>query len=194
MSWMWQYCSEYSFYQRGNPANPHTIQSKFQSLELFQSNCNATSTVGLTASSNVTKPNILGGWHINTSNTMFSSGEFDPWRSLSPASTDTEIGAPGRQTIQNIPSCNTVPHNSSIFGIIYRDMVHVSDMRALLNTSDINDQNPSTVGFSSPISTGPFYAGLGLFKSALEAWLPCFGGGKHSVMEFMMEPVNVVEY
>lgn len=125
---------------------------------------------------------------------MFSSGEFDPWRSLSPASTDTEIGAPGRQTSQNIPSCNTVPYSSSIFGIIYRDMVHVSDMRALLNMSDINHKNPSTVGFSSPISTGPFCAGVGLFESALETWLPCFGGGKYSAMAFVIEPVNVVEY
>jgi hypothetical protein len=86
---------------------------------------------------------------------MFSSGKFDPWRSLSHASTDIEIGAPGRQTSQNISACNIGPHNSSIFGIIYRDMVHVSDMRALLNMSDVNHRNFSTVGYSSPISTEP---------------------------------------
>ena len=129
---------------------------------------------------------------MNPSNIMFSSGEFDPWRSLSPASTDTEIGA--RQTSQNIPACNTPPTNSSIFGIIYRDMVHVSDMRALLNTSDVNHQNFSTIGFSSPISTEPFYAGVGLFERALETWLPCFGGGKYGAMRFVMEPADVVQY
>jgi Serine carboxypeptidase S28 len=194
MSWMWQYCSEYGYYQRGNLTNPPTIQSKFQSLDLFQTNCNSTFPIGLPASPNVTEPNKYGGWHINPSNTMFSSGEFDPWRSLSPASTDTEIGAPGRQTSQNIPNYNIAPHKSSIFGIIYRDMVHVSDMRALLNTSDVNHQNFSTVDFISPTSTEPYYAGIGLFERALETWLPCFGGGKSGAMKFVMEPADVMDY
>lgn len=121
-----------------NPANPHTIQSKLQSLELFQSNYNSTFPVGLPTSSNVTQPHKHSGWQMNPSNTMFGSGEFDPWRSLSHASTDIEVGAPGRQTSQNISACNIGPHNSSIFSIIYRDMVHVLDMRALLNTNDVN--------------------------------------------------------
>jgi hypothetical protein len=125
---------------------------------------------------------------------MFSSGEFDPWRSVSPASTDIKIGAPGRQTSQNMPACHAPSHNSSILGIMYRDMVHVFDKRAHLNTSDINHQNFRTVGFSSLISTEPFYAGVGLFERALEPWLPCFGGGKYGALEFVMEPANVVEY
>lgn len=71
-----------------------------------------------------------------------------------------------------------------MFGIVYRDMVHVSDMRALLNASDVNHRNFSTVGFSSPISTEPFYAGVGLFSMALEEWLPCFGDGAYGDMTF----------
>ncbi|TKA74399.1 hypothetical protein B0A55_04528 [Friedmanniomyces simplex] len=176
-SWMWQYCSEYGYYQVGNPANPHTIESRFISLDLFQSACNATFPVGLPPTPNVAAPNKYGGWHINPSNIMFSSGEYDPWRALSPAS--IELGSPHRTTSQVVPACNVPPANDSIFGIIYRDMVHVSDMRALLNTSDVNHQNFSTVGFSSPISTEPFYAGVSLFQSALEEWLPCFGNGTY---------------
>ncbi|KAK1047652.1 hypothetical protein LTR74_017721 [Friedmanniomyces endolithicus] len=176
-SWMWQYCSEYGYYQVGNPSNPHTIESRFISLALFQSACNATFPVGLPPTPNVAAPNKYGGWHINPSNTMFASGEYDPWRALSPAS--TEIGGPNRTTSQVIPACNVPPANDSVFGIVYRDMVHVSDMRALLNTSDVNHQNFSTVGFSSPISTEPFYAGVSLFQSALEDWLPCFGNGTY---------------
>ncbi|TKA73207.1 hypothetical protein B0A49_04241 [Cryomyces minteri] len=156
-SWMWQYCSEYGYYQRGNPDNPHTVESRFTSLDLFQAGCNSTFPKGLPASPNVTEPNKYGGWHINPSNTMFSSGEYDPWRALSPAS--TEFGSPNRTTTQDIPECGVPPPNDTVFGIVYRDMVHVSDMRALLNTSDVNHQNFSTVGFSSPISTEPFYAG-----------------------------------
>ncbi|KAK5123862.1 hypothetical protein LTR85_002058 [Meristemomyces frigidus] len=176
-SWMWQYCSEYGYYQRGNPDNPHTIESRFISLEYFQANCNATFPVGLPPSPNVRQPNKYGGWNINPSNIMFTSGEYDPWRALSPAS--IEVGSPNRTTTQYIPACNVPPPNDTIFGLIHRDMVHVSDMRALLNTSDVNHQNFGTVGFSSPISTEPFYSGVSLFQSALEAWLPCFGNGTY---------------
>ena len=87
-SWMWQYCSEYGYYQRGNPDNPHTIESRFYSLDLFQASCNETFLEGLPPSPDIAKSNKYGGWLINPSNTMFSSGEFDPWRSLSPTSTE----------------------------------------------------------------------------------------------------------
>ncbi|KAL9109972.1 MAG: hypothetical protein Q9227_005495 [Pyrenula ochraceoflavens] len=186
-SWTWQYCSEYGFYQRGNPENPHTIQSRFISIDAIQANCNETFPYA-PSSPEVSKPNKYGGWQINPSNVMFSSGEFDPWRTYSPASTEKELGAPMRQTVQTIPACNVAPPTDQIFGIVHSDMVHVSDMRALLNTSDVNHQNFQTVGFSSPISAEPFYSGIELFSMALEQWLPCFnesrrdtsssGGGK----------------
>lgn len=182
MSWTWQYCSEYGYYQRGNPDNPHTIQSRFQSLQMFQDGCNETFPEGLPASPNVSIPNKYGGWHINPSNIMFSSGEYDPWRALSPAS--TEAGSPMRQSKSTIPKCNTPPPADEVFGLVYRDMVHVSDQRALLILDDPNHQNFSTVGFSSPISVEPFYAGVGLFSMALEEWLPCFGNGSYGSMTF----------
>ncbi|KAK5720059.1 hypothetical protein LTR15_007332 [Elasticomyces elasticus] len=159
------------------------------SLDLFQAGCNETFPVGLPPSPNVEAANKYGGWHINPSNIMFSSGEYDPWRALSPASIET--GSPNRTTSQIIPACNTPPAKDSIFGIIYRDQVHVSDMRALLNSSDINHQNFSTVGFSSPISTEPFYAGVSLFQSALEEWLPCFGNGTYGRGMLYQAPVGL---
>lgn len=176
ISWTWQYCSEYGYYQRGNPDNPHTIQSRYISLDTFQRSCNRAFPFA-PPSPNVAAPNKYGGWNINPSNTMFTSGEFDPWRTYSPASTESELGAPLRQTVQDIPECGVAPPQDQIFGMVHQGMVHVSDMRALLNTSDVNHQNFSTVGFSSPISTEPFYAGVELFGNALEKWLPCFRNG-----------------
>lgn len=70
--------------------------------------------------------------------------------------------------------CNEAPEFPSFFGITHHDMVHVSDMRILL-TPDANHSDFKTVGFFSPISQEPFYAGLGLFELALDEWLPCFG-------------------
>ncbi|TKX20341.1 extracellular serine carboxypeptidase-like protein 2 [Elsinoe australis] len=186
-SWMYQYCSEYGYYQIGNDSNPHTIQSRFYSREVFQSGCDAVfPNSSLPASPDVEKSNRYGGWNINPPNTMFSTGQFDPWRSTSPTSIDFAIGAPGRTSVQRIPKCGVAPDPSTVFGIEYRDMVHVSDMRALLDTEDPYHQNFQTVGFSSPISTEPYYAGLGLFQSALEEWLPCFGNGSYAQMLYQI--------
>ena len=176
MSWTWQYCSEYGYYQRGNPNSSHTIQSRFISIESIQAECTDAYAYA-PASPNVSASNKYGGWHVNPANIMFSSGQFDPWRTLSPASEEGELGAPMRETVQDIPKCNEAPPDNQIFGIVHPGMVHVSDMRALLNTSDVHHQNFSTVGFSSPISTEPFYAGTELFSMALDQWLPCFGNG-----------------
>ena len=223
-SWAWQYCSEYGpsflvtnlpvramltlctgYYQRGNPDNPHTIMSLFISLQFFQNRCNHMFPEGLPPYPNVSGPNKYGGWHMNPSNTMFSSGEFDPWRALSPASIEDD--SPKRRTTQLIPKCNVSPANDTIFGIIYQDQVHVSivkrpanasfvvylltfvpcsqvsDMRAVFEESSINHERFSAIKLSSPSTVEPFYAGVGLFQSALEVWLPCFGGYGHGDMK-----------
>lgn len=182
-SWTYQYCSEYGYYQRGNPDNDHTIQSQFVSIDYFQANCNSTFPGLLPASPDVKAPNKYGGWLMQPSNTMMTGGQYDPWRALSPAS--TELGSPGRKTTQVVPGCNQPPEGDEIFGMIYDGMVHVSDMRALLNSSDFYHQNFSTVGFSSYISTEPYFAGTALFERALETWLPCFGGNESNTTRVM---------
>ena len=74
-------------------------------------------------------------------------------------------------------SCSAAPQYPSFFGMTHAGMVHVSDLRVLL-TADSNHSDFKTVGFYSPVSQEPFYAGLGLFEQALDEWLPCFG--RHS--------------
>lgn len=106
-------------------------------------------------SPNIAEPNKYRRWYINPSNTMFTSSKFDPWRSL-------------RQTSNYIPPYGVALPENEVFGIVYDGMVHVSDIRALLNRSDPSHQNFSTVGFSSPINTEPFFAGVELFAMALE--------------------------
>ncbi|KAF8798510.1 peptidase S28 [Phlegmacium glaucopus] len=172
-SWMWQYCSEYGYYQRGDPANPLSIETSFISLDLFQQQCNQAFPDGLPSSPQVNNVNKYGGWDMNPSNVMFSNGEFDPWRTMGLASIETN--SPKRTPTVIVPACNTT--STSFFGITYSNMVHVSDMRVLL-TPDSNHTDFKTVGFYSPISQEPFFTGLGLFQLALDEWLPCFGAGK----------------
>ncbi|PFH50969.1 hypothetical protein AMATHDRAFT_192255 [Amanita thiersii Skay4041] len=173
-SWMWQYCSEYGFYQRGDPNNTLSIETSFLSLDLFQQQCNQVFPKGLPSSPQVQHVNKYGGWKMQPSNVLFTNGEFDPWRTMGLAS--IEDNSPKRTPSVAIPKCNEAPSdNSSFFGITYSNMVHVSDMRVLL-TPDEAHSNFQTVGFYSPVAQEPFYAGLGLFQLALDEWLPCFKG------------------
>ncbi|KAI0642323.1 serine carboxypeptidase S28-domain-containing protein [Trametes meyenii] len=171
-SWMWQYCSEYGFYQRGDRSNPLSIETSFRSLERFQDECNAAFPQGLPPAPAVNKVNKYGGWSMTPSNVLFTNGEFDPWRTMGLASIESD--SPRRTPSVAVPRCNVAPRFPSFFGLTHANMVHVSDLRVLL-TADSNHTDFKTVGFYSPVSQEPFYSGLGLFELALDEWLPCFG-------------------
>ncbi|KAJ7743079.1 serine carboxypeptidase S28-domain-containing protein [Mycena metata] len=171
-SWMRQYCSEYGFYQRGDPENPLSIETSFLSLDLFQQQCTETFP-DLPSSPQVQLVNKYGGWNMTPSNIMFSNGEFDPWRTMGLAS--IESNSPQRKPTVSVPACHSPAPGDSFFGITHSEMVHVSDMRVLL-VPDSNHSDFKTVGFYSPVSQAPFYTGLGLFQLALDEWLPCFSG------------------
>ncbi|OBZ74058.1 Thymus-specific serine protease [Grifola frondosa] len=158
-SWMWQYCSEYGFYQRGDPNNPLSIETSFRSLERFQQECNEAFPNGLPPSPRVSNVNKYGGWNMTPSNVFFTNGEFDPWRTMGLASIEPE--SPQRTPDVSIPACNTAPAFPSFFGMTHARMVHVSDLRVLL-TPDANHSDFKTVGFYSPIAQEPFYSGLAL--------------------------------
>ncbi|EJD00034.1 peptidase S28 [Fomitiporia mediterranea MF3/22] len=100
-SWMWQYCSEYGFYQRGDPNNPLSIETSFLSLELFQEQCNSAFPVGLPTSPAVDHINKYGSWEMSPSNVLFTNGEFDPWRTMGLASIETN--SPHRQPNLTVP-------------------------------------------------------------------------------------------
>ncbi|KAJ7880338.1 peptidase S28 [Mycena olivaceomarginata] len=169
-SWMRQYCSEYGFYQRGDPENPLSIETSFLSLELFQKECSDTFP-DLPSSPQVQLVNKYGGWNMTPSNILWTNGEFDPWRTMGLAS--IESNSPQRKPTVVVPPCNKPAPGNSFFGMTYSQMVHVSDMRVLL-VPDSNHTDFKTVGFYSPVSQAPFYTGLGLFQLALDDWLPCF--------------------
>ncbi|KAF8512337.1 serine carboxypeptidase S28-domain-containing protein [Gautieria morchelliformis] len=181
-SWMWQYCSEYGFYQRGDPENPRSIETAFLSLSLFQAQCNETFPFPglLPASPNVQHVNKYGGWNMNPTNVFWTNGEFDPWRTMGLAS--IEANSPHRTPTSAVPPCkeNVFSSSQNFFGLTHTGMVHVSDLRVLL-TPDANHSNFKTVGFYSPVAQEPFYSGLGLFELALDEWLEegCFQR-KHS--------------
>ncbi|KII85736.1 hypothetical protein PLICRDRAFT_178765 [Plicaturopsis crispa FD-325 SS-3] len=115
-SWMYQYCSEYGFYQRGDPNNPLSIETSFLSLDYFQAGCNE-SFKGLPPSPQVDHVNKYGGWNMTPSNVLFTNGEFDPWRTMGLASIEPE--SPKRNASVIVPPCNTPPPGTDFFGLTH---------------------------------------------------------------------------
>lgn len=160
-SWNWMLNNELGLYQGSNPKNisivsRHWPYTAMQAIYYRILDFNGTKVFG--SGPDVSKVNKkYDGWHMNPSNVMFTTGEFDPWRSLSVLSQDTHLGAPQRKLTQDVPACNVAPGKDKVFGVIYPGEVHDKDIEG-----DIKDK-------SSPLSVG-----LDLFSSALNKWLPCF--------------------
>jgi len=121
ISWTWQFCTQWGellpkhdlrhrlrvlidgisgFFQSAN-VGPHQLVSKYNSLAHWRSICHRqfpTASPDIFPSwPDVARTNrIFGGWSIRPSNTYWSNGEFDPWRSLSRA---------GGYVIENAQHC-----------------------------------------------------------------------------------------
>ncbi|EED14230.1 serine peptidase, family S28, putative [Talaromyces stipitatus ATCC 10500] len=162
ISWTWQYCSEWGFFQADNisPDPTHGLLSTYQSLAYNQEICyrqfpRALEKGVLPAVPATEKTNAkTGGWLIRPSNTYWSGGEFDPWQTLSPLS--TENFAPDFVTFRsNIPQCNRKTAEREIFGYVMQNAMHCFDLNMRFQGGE---------------------ASRDLFKSALKEWLPCWQG------------------
>ncbi|KAL0636799.1 hypothetical protein Q9L58_004156 [Maublancomyces gigas] len=162
ISWTWQYCSEWGFFQSAN-LGPTSIVSKYNSLKHQQDICyrqfpNGLSSGLLPKTPRVDKVNgVYGGWNIRPSNVYFSGGEFDPWRTLSTLS--SEAFAPkGISLTQEIPECNKPTPKNKIFGYLLKGAAHCFDFRTTWPDGDNSRQ---------------------IFKDALKKWLKCFKPKKY---------------
>jgi hypothetical protein len=97
---------------------------------------------------------VFGGWNIRPSNTYWSGGEFDPWRTLSPLS--AEPFAPRVRAFQDPPRCGQGQGRGEIFGFVMSNAEHCFDFR--------------TTGVTVPEGS----VSRGYFKAALSEWLKCF--------------------
>lgn len=86
--------------------------------------------------------------------TDLAEGEFDPWRTLSPLS--SEPFAPGFKVTNKVSDCRVSTSKNEIFGYLVDDAQHCYDFR-------------SATAF--PGSAAP----VALFMKALKSWLKCFG-------------------
>lgn len=156
ISWTWQYCTEWGYYQTNN-FGPHSLLSKYQTLEYAQDYCNRTFPGAVKKGLLPKHPQVdatnsaTGGWTIRPSNVYWSGGQFDPWRTLSPLATGHL--APQVTFTTDIPKCNVETDENTLFGYIMADAEHCFDFRSAFVPGAIS---------------------RGYFSTALKEWLGCF--------------------
>lgn len=158
ISWMWQYCSEFGFFQVADPDNPVNIVTTYYTVAQEQEWCDQSFSDAGFKQPNVTAINKYGGWNMTPSNVFFSNGQYDPWRTLSVNS--QESNSPQRNGSETVPACNASPQFPSFFGTTYTQQVHGADV--FLISDGPQDQ------------VDAFNKGLTLFSSALDQWLSCY--------------------
>jgi hypothetical protein len=162
ISWTWQFCTEWGYYQSNN-FGPHSLLSRYQTLDYIQYTCNRQFPEALKRGLMPKSPqveatnNITGGWSIRPSNVYWSGGQFDPWRTLSPLA--TEKSAPHVKLTTKIPKCNVKTGTDILFGYIMPNAEHCFDFQA---------------------DFGPGKVSREYFYQALSEWLPCFQAQGHS--------------
>ncbi|TID19400.1 peptidase S28 [Venturia nashicola] len=157
ISWTWQYCTQWGFFQSAN-LGPHQLISKYNSLQHWADICQRQFPDGrksglLPAWPDVDTTNeIFGGWKIRPSNTLWTGGEYDPWRTLSPLS--QESFSPKYVLSKEIPDCGRpFKIERELFADLIPNAMHAFDFR------------PS---FKASKSTRD------LFVASLEKWLKCW--------------------
>ncbi|KAF2840992.1 hypothetical protein M501DRAFT_930408 [Patellaria atrata CBS 101060] len=159
IAWTWQYCTEWGFLQSAN-LGPNQIVSSWNSLQHQKDICHRQFPTGRRSGLLPEWPRTaetnrkFGGWDIRPSNTYWSGGEFDPWRTLSPLS--SEPFAPRVQEIQSIPACGATTSRNKIFGYNIANAQHCYDFRTTFAPGAVSRK---------------------YFTDALSQWLECFDGG-----------------
>ncbi|OAK97302.1 peptidase S28 [Phaeosphaeriaceae sp. SRC1lsM3a] len=156
ISWTWQYCTQWGYFQSAN-LGPRQLVSKYNSLEHQKDICHRQFPDAprdiFPEWPAVDKTNRkFGGWNIRPSNTYWSNGEFDPWRTLSPAS--AEPFAPKVVVSQDLPKCGAKQQN--LFGYVLPNAQHCYDFR--------------TTGVTVPGGA----VSRSYFTGALSSWLGCW--------------------
>ncbi|PKX93344.1 putative serine peptidase, family S28 [Aspergillus novofumigatus IBT 16806] len=145
ISWTWQYCTEWGFFQSNN-FGTHALLSSYQTLEYQQELCYRQFPNGVQAGILPPRPRTeslneeLGGWTIRPSNVPLSVLSDEDW-------------APqGVNFTTEIPACGVPTGKDAVFGYIMENAVHCPDFQLTPAAAVSRDY----------------------FSKALKQWLPCF--------------------
>ncbi|KAK6352091.1 hypothetical protein TWF730_008922 [Orbilia blumenaviensis] len=189
-SWLWQVCSEFGAFQVANTSRVENLIPSFIDVQSQIDSC--ISTFGISDQVSEAGPNVdpinekYRGWYLELSNTLWTNGEFDPWRALSIDS--EEEGAPTNDTSTlEIPRCgDTFPAGTQLRYVI-KDGFHGSEFSEDVGTETPGFEEPEPSNtLRSPTSTRtrtrtsmtgtPVVDATNaqnLWFSAMSSWLPC---------------------
>ncbi|KAK2071267.1 hypothetical protein P8C59_005704 [Phyllachora maydis] len=174
-SWYWQVLTELGLVHAPNPSSPTTLGSSFFNATSARAALAArwfpAYPVGtdIPARPDSSYPLSLGDWTMAPSNTMFTTGELDPWRAYTVFSREQAgLGAPARPITQQVPACGQPPGGADVFGLVYGGAVHAEDTvyRSWVPAGSEDAGNP------------PVKQGAALFVQAYKAWRPCFDASR----------------
>ena len=155
--WTWQYCSQWGYFQSNNRGS-RSLLSRYLTLDYLQKRCYwqlpgalESGLLPIAPQTNIVN-NETGGWWMRPSNVFWSGGSFDPWRTLSPLSTNN-IAPQGVGFTTKVPECNVETDETQVFGYIMENAEHCFDFL---------------------IDFAPGVKSRNYFTDALKAWLPCF--------------------
>ncbi|EWC44855.1 hypothetical protein DRE_00914 [Drechslerella stenobrocha 248] len=196
-SWLWQVCTEFGAFQVANTSRPENLLPSFVNVTAQIDQC--IDMFGLSEQVSRAGPDVevinqrYQGWYLELPNTLWTNGEFDPWRALSIDSKEED--APTNDTATtDIPQCGgSFPAGTQLRYLI-RDGYHGSDVSENILNADIigniGDLSPTkTIGNGitatlrrNPTSTRSYLAGTpimdalnaqSLWFNAMSSWLPC---------------------
>lgn len=157
ISWTWQYCTQWGYFQSNN-FGPRSLLSKYQTLDYYQSLCYRQFPGGLESGLLPEQPQVeavnneTGGWTMRPSNVYWSGGQFDPWRALSPLSSEP-FAPKDIELVTDPPACGVETSENKLFGYVMEDAEHCFDFDHNFALGEVS---------------------RGYFVKALKEWLKCF--------------------
>ncbi|KAK6523345.1 hypothetical protein TWF281_001325 [Arthrobotrys megalospora] len=190
-SWLWQVCTEFGAFQVANTSRPENLLPSFINVQSQIDSC-----IGTFGESNQVSqagPNVepinekYQGWYVQLSNTLWTNGEWDPWRALSVDSEEED--APKNDTATtDIPQCGRTFAAGTQLRYVIKDGYHGSEF-----SEDVSTDSPGNLDGLDPTNTirsltatrtrtrtamtgTPVVDAVNaqnLWFSAMSSWLPC---------------------
>jgi hypothetical protein len=124
-SWEWQVLSELGLMVSVNASSPYALGSKYVDHAYMRKNIIKQVFGNFSESDIPAQPDNsyamgFGGWRMRPSNTMFTNGEFDPWRAYGVASLERELADyPGYSGMrEDVPQCGQADYQGGPFGLV----------------------------------------------------------------------------
>ncbi|KAI5845889.1 serine carboxypeptidase S28-domain-containing protein [Morchella snyderi] len=132
-SWQYQVCTDFGNLLVAAPTGDSLYPRKYRDFAaMHRTWCVDSFNITAASSQSDLTARRYGGWAMDSSNTLFVDGEFDPWRAGSVNSQVPE--AKGRPRTEVVPAAGEVMADT-VFGMVVEGGAHCPDLGARWNTT-----------------------------------------------------------